>query len=113
MEKKTKERKIHNSQVAGPSHRISQFLCDDSSDSTVQEESNEGRDYDTIHPPSPKISKGGIVKKSRKQPIMQDMSNTHNASLIDIHTSAGHNGDTDNMKSESEENAAYDSDVAM
>ena len=109
MEKKTKERKIHNSQVAGPSHRISQFLCDDSSDSSVQEESNEGRDYDTIHPQSPKISKGGIVKKSRKQP----MSNTHNASLIDIHTSAGHNGDTDNRKSESEENAAYDSDVAM
>ena len=113
LEKKTKESKIHNSQVAGPSHRISQFLCDDSSDSTVQEESNEGRDYDTIHPPSPKISKGGIVKKSRKQPIMQDMSNTHNASLIDIHTSAGHNGDTDNRKSESEENVAYDCDVAM
>ena len=109
MEKKTKDRKIHNSQVAGPSHRISQFLFDDSSDSSVQEESNEGRDYDTIHPPSPKISKGGFVKKSRKQP----MSNTHNASLIDIHTSAGHNGDTDNRKSESEENAAYDSDVAM
>ena len=79
----------------------------------MQEESNEGRDYDSINPPSPKISKGGIVKNSRKQPIMQDMSNTHNASLIDIHTSAGHNGDTDNTKSESEENAAYDSDVAM
>ena len=100
MEKKTKERKIHNSQLAGPSHRISQSLCDDSSDSAVQEESNEGRDYDTIHPPSLKISKGGIVKKSRKQPSMQDMSNTHNASLIDIHSSAGHNGDTDNRKSD-------------
>ena len=44
---------------------------------------------------------------------MQDMSNTHNASLIDIHSSAGHNGDTDNRKSESQENAAYDSDVPM
>ena len=33
--------------------------------------------------------------------------------LIDIHTSPGHNGDTDNRKSESEENVAYDSDVAM
>ena len=77
---KTKERKIHNSQVAGPSHRIFSILsCDDCSDSTVEEESNEGRDYNTIHPPSPKISKGGIVKKNRKQPIMQDMSNTHNA----------------------------------
>ena len=69
----------------------------------MQEESNEGRDYDTIHPTSPKISKGVIVKKSRKQPIMQDMLNTHNASLIDIHSSAGHNGDTDNRKSESQE----------
>ena len=68
---------------------------------------------DTIHPPSPKISKGGIVKKSRKQAIMQDMSNTHNASLIDIHSTAGHSGDTDERKSQSEENAAYDSDVAM
>ena len=54
-----------------------------------------------------------LLKKNRKQPIMQDMSNTHNASLIDIHSSAGHNGDTDNRKSESQENAAYDSDVAM
>ena len=54
-----------------------------------------------------------LLKKSRKQPIMQDRSNTHNTSLIDIHSSAGHNGDTDNRKSESEENAAYDSDVAM
>ena len=79
----------------------------------MQEESNEGRDYDTMHPPSPKISKGCIVKKTRKQPIMQDMSNTHSASLIDIHTSPGHNGNTDNSKSESEENVAYDSDVAM
>ena len=61
-----KERKIHNSQVAGPSHRISHSLFDDCSDSTVEEESNEGRDYDTIHPPSPKISKGGIVKKKQK-----------------------------------------------
>ena len=66
-----------------------------------------------IHPPSPKISKGGIVKKTRKQPIMQDMSNTHSISLIDIHTSPGHNGDTDNTKSESEENVPYDSDVSM
>ena len=41
------------------------------------------------------------------------MSNTHSASLIDIHTSPGRNGDTDNSKSESEENVAYDSDVAM
>ena len=108
-----KQRKIHNSQVAGPSHRISHPLFDDYSDSTVEEESNEGRDYDTIHPPSPKISKGGIVKKSRKQPIMQDMSNTHNASLFDIHSTAGHSGDTDKTKSQSEENAAYDFDVAM
>ena len=69
MEKKTKERKIHNSQVAGPSHRISQFLCDDSSDSTVQEESNEGRDYDIIHPQSAKISKGGIVKKAENNQL--------------------------------------------
>ena len=113
MEKKTKERKIHNSQVAGPLHRISHSVFDDCSDSTVEEESNEGGDYDTVHPPSPKISKGGIVKKSRNQPIMQDMLNTHNASLIDIHSTAGHSGDTDNRKSESEENAAYDSDVAM
>ena len=64
--KKTKERQIHNSQVAGPSHRISHSLFDDCSDSTVEEESNEGRDYNTIHPPSPKISKGGIVKKKQK-----------------------------------------------
>ena len=105
--------KIHNSQVAGPSHRISHSLFDDCSDSTVEDESNEGRDYDTIHPPSPKISKGGIGKKSRKQPIMQDMSNTHNASLIDIHSTAGHSGDRHKRKSQPEENAAYDSDVAM
>ena len=108
-----KERKIHNSQVAGPSHRISHSLFDDCSDSTVEEESNEGRDYDTIHPPSPKISRGGVVEKSRKQPIMQDMSNTHNVSLIDIHSTAGDSGDRDKRKSQSEENAAYDSDVAV
>ena len=91
MEKKTKERKIHISQVAGPSHKISHSLFDDCSDSTVEEESNEGR----------------------RQPIMQDMWNTHNASLIDIHSTAGHSGDTDKRKSQSEENAAYDSDVAI
>ena len=79
----------------------------------MEEESNEGRDYNTIHPASPKISKGGIVKNSRKQPIMQDMWNTHNASLIDINSTAGHSGDTDKRKSQSEENAAYDSDVAI
>ena len=44
---------------------------------------------------------------------MQDMSNTHSASLIDIHTSLGDNADTDNTKSESEENVPYESDVAM
>ena len=44
---------------------------------------------------------------------MQDTLNTHNASLIDIHSTAVHNGDTDKRKSQSEENAAYDSDVAM
>ena len=65
------------------------------------------------NPPSPKISKGGIVKKSRKQPIMQDMWNTLKASLIDIHSTAGHSGDTDKRKSQSEDNAAYDSDVAL
>ena len=54
-----------------------------------------------------------LLRKAENNQIMQDMSNTHNASLIDIHSSAGHNGDTDNRKSESEENAAYDSDVAM
>ena len=113
MEKKKNERKVHNSQVAAPSHKISHSLFDTSSDSTVEEESNEGRDYDTIHPPSPKISKGGIVKKSRKQPIMQDMSNTHNIYLINIHSTAGHSGDTHKRKSQSEENAAYNSDVAI
>ena len=41
------------------------------------------------------------------------MSNTYNASLIDIHSTAGHSGDRDKRKSQSEENAAYDSDVAM
>ena len=54
-----------------------------------------------------------LLKKSRKQPIMQDMSNTHNESLIDIHSTAGDSGDRDKRKSQSEENAAYDSDVAM
>ena len=44
---------------------------------------------------------------------MQDMWNTHNASLIDIHSTAGHSGDTDKTKSQSEENAAYVSDVAI
>ena len=113
MEKKKNERKVHNSQVAGPSHKISHSLFDNSSDSTVEEETNEGRDYDTIHPPSAKISKGGIVKKSRKQRIIQDMSNTHSVSLIDIHSTVGHSGDTDKRKSQSEENAVYDSDVAI
>ena len=41
------------------------------------------------------------------------MSNTHNASLIDIHSTAGDSGDRDKRKSQSEENPAYDSDVAM
>ena len=54
-----------------------------------------------------------LLKKSRKQAIMQDMSNTHNTSLIDIHSTAGHSGDINERKSQSEENAAYDSDVAM
>ena len=44
---------------------------------------------------------------------MQDMSNTHNASLIDIHSTAGDSGDRDKRKYQSEENATYDSDVAM
>ena len=66
-----------------------------------------------MHPPSPKISKGGIVKRGKRKQVMQDMSNTHNVSLIDIHSTAGHIDDTDERKSQSEENVAYDSDLAI
>ena len=59
-------RKVHNSQVAGPSRKTFDSLFDYCSDSTVEEESNEPIDYDTMHPPSPRKSKGGIVKKSKE-----------------------------------------------
>ena len=107
------QRKVHNSQVAGPSNKISHSLFDYCSDSTVEEESNEPINYNTMHPPSPKKSKGDIVKRNKKPQIMQDMSNTQNVSFIDVHSTACDIDDTDERKSQSEENAAYDSDVPI
>ena len=108
-----KQRNIHNSQVAGPSNKIGHSVFDYCSDSTVKEESNEPIDYNTMHPPSPKKSKGGIVKRSKQPQIMQDMLNTQNVSLIDVHSTAGHIDDRDERRSQSEENPDYDSDVPI
>ena len=44
---------------------------------------------------------------------MEDMSNTHNISLIDDDSTAAGIHYTDERKSQSEENPAYDSDVAI
>ena len=113
MEKKQKQRQIHSSQVAGPSHKMCHSVFADDSDSSGEGESNEARDYDTIHPPSPKVSKGGIVKKTIKKSSMQDMSNTQNVSLIDINSTAGHTGHTEGRACQSEGKAPSECDVPM
>ena len=104
---------MHNSQVLGPSKITFDSVFDYCSDSTVKEESNEPIDYDTMHPPSPRKSKGGIVKKSKTGNVMEDMSNTHKVSLLDDDRSASGIHDTDERLSQSEGNPGYDPDVVI
>ena len=106
------KRKVHNSQIAVPSKNNFDSVFDYSSDSTLEEESKEALDYDTIHPPSPKISKGGTIKKSKVPKFMESMSKKHHESLIDVHSTASGIDATDRRTSKPEENSAYDSDVA-
>ena len=57
LKERRKQRQVHTSQIAGPSKKKLESVYDYSSDSTVEEQSNAPIDYNSIHPPSPKISK--------------------------------------------------------
>ena len=87
LDQKLKKSNLHTSQIAGPSKHDLSLFFKYSSDSTVEEERKEPTDYDTIHPSSPKISKGGTIKKSKVQKLKKTMSKKHDESLIDVHTS--------------------------
>ena len=78
----------------------------------MEEQTKVTIDYDTIHPPSPKISKGGTIKKRKVSQIRENTSKTHHESFIDVHSTASSKDATDSRKSEPEQNSAYDSDVA-
>ena len=111
LEEKMKNRKVHTSQIAGPSKNNLDSVFDYSSDSTLEEQRKEAIDYDTMHPPSPKISKGGTIKKSKVPKFVESMSKKHDESLIDVHSTASSIDATDRRTSKPEENPAYDSDV--
>ena len=111
LKEKMKKRKVHTSQIAGPSKNNLDSVFDYSSDSTVEEERKEAIDYDTIHPPSPKISKGGTIKKSKVPKFMESMLKKHDESLIDVHITASGIDATDSSTSKPEQNPAYDSDL--
>ena len=110
--RKNEKRKVHTSQIAGPSKNSFDTVFDYSSDSTLEEQRKEAIDYDTIHPPSPKISKGGTIKKSKVPKFTESMLKKHHESFIDVHSIASSIDATDRSTSKPEENFTYDSDVA-
>ena len=111
LEEEMKKRKVHNSQIAGPSKNNFNSVFDYSSDSTLEEQSKEAIIYDTIHPPSPKISKGGTIKKSKVSQTTENMSKKDEELLLDVDSTASHIDDTDSSKSKAQQIYAYDSDV--
>ena len=106
LEERRKQRQVHTSQIAGPSKKNLESVYDYSSDSTVEEQSKAAIDYDSIHPPSPKISKGGNIKKSKVPQMGENTSKEHEELLTDVDINA-----IDTTRSKGEEISAYHSDV--
>ena len=102
---------MHTSQIAGPSKNNLDSVYDYSSDSTVEEQSKATIDYDTIHPPSPKISKGGTIKKSKVAHIGENISKKHEELLIDVDSTALPINAIDTSKTKGQDISAYHSDV--
>ena len=111
LEERRKQRQVHTSQIAGPSKKKLESVYDYSSDSTVEEQSNATIDYDSIHPPSPKISKGGNIKKSKVPQMVENTSKEHKELLIDVDSTASDINAIDTTRSKGEEISAYHSDV--
>ena len=88
LEEKRKNRQFHTSQIAGPSKNNLDSVYDYSSDSTVEEQSKAAIDYYSIHPPSPKTSKGGTIKKSKVAQIGENILKKHEELLIDVDSTA-------------------------
>ena len=106
-----KKTKFHTSQIAGPSKNNLQLLYDYSSDSAVEEQSKDTIDYDNMYPPSPKISKGGTIKKSKVSQTTENMSKKDEELLLDVDSTASCIDDTDSSKSKGQHIYAYDSDI--
>ena len=110
LDQKLKKSNLHNSQIAGPSKHNLYSVFEYSSDSTVEEKRKEDIDYDTIHPPSPKISKGGTNKKSKVHKLKKTISKKHDESLIDVDSSTSSIDPKSTNTSLAQEDSASDSD---
>ena len=77
----------------------------------MEEQIKAAIDYDSIHPPSPKISKGANIKKSKLPPMGENTSKEHEELLIDVESTASDINAIDTMKSKGEQISAYHSDV--
>ena len=111
LEERRKERQVHTSQIAGPSKKNLESVYDYSSDSTVEEQRKAAIDYDSIHPPSPKISKGGNIKKSKVPQMVENTLKEHEELLIDVDSTASDINAIDTTRSKGEEIFAHHSDV--
>ena len=78
----------------------------------MEEQSKAAIDYNTIHPPSPKISKGGTIKKNKVAHIGENTSNKHKELLIDVDSTASAITPIDTSKTKGEDISAYHSDVS-
>ena len=88
-------------------------MYDYSSDSAVEEQIKDTIDYNSMHPPSPKISKGGTIKKSKVSQTTENMLKKDEELLIDVDSTGSCIDDTDRNKSKAQQIHAYDSDVPV
>ena len=112
LEQRMKCKQFHTSQIAGHSKNTLESVYDYSSDSTVEEQSKPATDYDTMHPPSPKISKGGTVKKSKVPDIGENISKKQEELTIDVESNASAITPIDTSRPKGKDISPYNSDVS-
>ena len=87
-------------------------MYDYSSDSTAEEQSKPATDYDTMHPPSPKISKGGNIKRSKVPDIGENIWKKQEKLMIDVEHTASAITPIDTSRTKGKDISPYNSDVS-